>query len=122
MKKHILFPVVTLLGFIFFANQQSFGQFERMDIKYTIDTVESENNVSYNVNVEVIGQTGMVTYSLYKEKPLPENLLIKSDKTFDNTFQFSKISPGKYFVVVFENDDKAGFETILIGKLKSSQQ
>lgn len=122
MKKHILFPLFLSFGFIFCMNLPGYGQFERMNIEYTIDEVESDNKVSYNIHIEVQVQTGEVTYSLYKEKPLPENLLVKSDKTSDNTFQFNNLSPGKYYLLVFENSDKAGFETIIIGKPKSSQQ
>lgn len=122
MKKYLLYLSLFSFGILFCSSQNVFSQFERIEIKYTVEEVVKGNDISYNINVKVQDLTGKVTYTLYKDEPLLENVVSKSDETLETSHQFENVSLGKYYLIVFESEKKAGLETIIIENSKSSQQ
>ena len=122
MKKNIYLLLIITLGFVLIPLEKAFCQFERIEISYSIEEISTEESSSFELSIKTLNASGNVNFALYNERPLPENLKSESGFISSDNYTFSDLESGKYYVIVTENNDKVGFETIIIGNSKTSQQ
>jgi hypothetical protein len=113
MKNYIFLVIFTFIGLI--VNQNTYGQFERMDISYTVEEVVVDGQTLYHVDVRVENQRDKIIFSLYKEAPMPENLIKETRPIRKNTYRFENLTAGRYSVMVFESSTKGGYKSIDLG-------
>lgn len=115
MKKHIYLLIFFLFGLMLFASQTTYGQFERIEINYSVEEIIVDGKTYYNLEVEAKYPSDKIIYTLYKGALLPENMVKKSSPTKKSTYLFKKLPAGRYSIIVFESKNKGGFESLEIG-------
>lgn len=119
MKKYNIATPTLLILFLFIGLTTTFGQFERMEISYSIEESIVDGEVVYSLEVNVDSRSGAVVYSLYNDAPVPQNLITESSSVQKSTYVFENLKAGRYSVMVYESESKGGFETIDVGTLKN---
>ncbi len=117
MKRNILLLIFTWF-FIFTLSSAPAKQIEKVVFSYTIDGDNKNDETSYSLNLSIDNNNPVDIY-LYESQPNPENLVFEKEKTSKEEIQIKKLSAGEYTIIIYEGDNKATIEKILIGNSKN---